>query len=1201
LFRHQYLNNQAPSMGEASSPQSPRYANPGYRSYSPNNAGGTKTGEAKAAPTGGIRPSSNYMRFNGIGSQRSAGAGSQQSAGSVRSFHHFRHLHDYISLATPSLVNSRWQDSPHHLWNNNFQFSYKPVTAHITDGHEFLAFHSGGEHGSEIGYLAPFGSSSGRGALHAPDSKNGLMQSAPTSQRSGTDSNGRFQRSGVDSNGQFQRSGGISVNQPVTLGTAANGSLLGDATISNAFGLNLSSTSRVIAADFNTTIMVGGHLGANDTVVGGTAMNIHSGQMLTAAQYAAAEQVIGGANQQTLVVTNSGKAGGGLLTLEQGQTNSLSSLVVSRNVTVATVGYTSTNALNVTGTSKVFGTLDVLQSAANTGSTLDFGSLSVGRSGSVTDVLSNSLITGLTGASSSSNLFSSSSLNLNVINNVLNQGSINSSGALSIVAGGSISNISPSVSSSGPGSNSGRGGLHPPVLNNGLMQSAPTLAAATMTGSSVNLSSGTGNFTNTGLIAATGSNGNVLFNAPSAQNIAVNNTGGTIQALQGAIGVRDPTYTGAANVTLTGGDYLSQQVNLSSGTGTANVNIGNVTGAINISAGAAHVQASTANLIIGNNEITGDPTYFNTAGAVTIGGNITTSGNDLAIVAQSNITSNGTYSISTGSASGNGGNITMLAGVNFTSSGGQIIQVNNDTTSTLSSFSANAAGGYIDLKGTIGGGSAITSLTSVSTATNGSGGNISLIAFGGSGASAGMIALPSAVTVTSGGSGTGNNGSVTMIAGATSGTSITTGAITTTGGTGTGGNITLATATPTITGTPSITNGTLSGGSFTAGSTVGGGMSLGALTAGGSAGATVSATSGGALTTGAITDNGVGTNGPGGTVTLTGGGVNGGNFQVAGAISATGAGTGSGGTINVTSSNAANLMTLGSATGNSYISGAISATAGGSGTGGAINITNNGAGMTAAESIGASGVAVNLTANGTLTVNSAMIIGASGGNSSTAVALNANTITLTGTLNAGTGTVTLNPYLNTVAIDLGGPGTPGGLVLNSLGQITAGTLVVGASTYAGELAITNNINVAGSGAGKFNLTLNAGSGNIANEGGIFTITTTGNTLSLNSTSGNIGVNGMPILTSGATISVNTGSLGSAYVSNATATTLNASATGGNFFFTNAGTLTLGGNVTATNGAVYLNETSGGVNITSNGNYTISSNANSSTTLSGITI
>ena len=79
-----------------------------------------------------------------------------------------------------------------------------------------------------------------------------------------------------------------------------------------------------------------------------------------------------------------------------------------------------------------------------------------------------------------------------------------------------------------------------------------------------------GNFTNTGLIAATGSNGNVLFNAPVAQNIAVNNTGGSIQAVNGANKFKKVhTYAGSANLNLTGGDYLSQQLNINSGSGSS--------------------------------------------------------------------------------------------------------------------------------------------------------------------------------------------------------------------------------------------------------------------------------------------------------------------------------------------------------------------------------------------------------------------------------------------------------------------------------------------------------------------------------------------------------------------------------------------------------------------------------------------------------
>jgi filamentous hemagglutinin len=681
-----------------------------------------------------------YTRYSGINSR--------QASNSPRLFHHFRHLHNYIGLTNPSVAGSSQQASPSYLWNN-YHFSYRPVPSGSIGSEEFLAFHTGNEHDSHIGYLAPSNNAGGgrTGGYNLP----------------------------------LHLHSNTLGNQPVTLGTGSNGSLLGDASISNAFGLNLNSTKPEIAADFTATITVGGHLGANDTIVGGTIMTIHSGQMLTAAQYAAAEQVIGGAGQQTLIVTNSGKAGGGLLTLEQGQTSSLSSLIVGKNVTVDLVGYTSSSTLNVTGNARVSGTLDVLQSAANTGSTVDFGSLSVGRSGSVNDSLSNVSLSGL---NSTSNLFSSSSLNLNVLNTAMNAGSINSGGNFSLSAGGNVTN-SGSINSSGALSIASGGS----IANVSPIQRSGSADTAVVKGTDVSLSSGSGTFTNAGLIAATGSSGNVMFNAPSTKDITIANTGGTIQALNGAINLRDASYNGTANLNLTGGDWLSQQLNLNAGTGTATVNIGNVTGAINTYAGTAHVTADTANLILGTMDVSGDPTYYNTGGAVTIATGLSFSGQALAIVAETNIiTATGAGAVDTSSNSGNGGAITMIAGAAFTSTGAA--SGSNDTTSTLTITGASATGGYIDLAGSISGsGVAITSLTSASSNSGSSGGNITLAAFAGTGASAGTITTPSGITITSGGSGTGTNGNVSIIAGGTSGTSIHTGSITTTGGTGSGGSV----------------------------------------------------------------------------------------------------------------------------------------------------------------------------------------------------------------------------------------------------------------------------------------------------------------------------------------------------------------------------------------------------------------------------
>ena len=614
---------------------------------------------------------------------------------------------------------------------------------------------------------------------------------------------------------------------------SANGSLLGSVNLPNAFGLDLGSNQAVIRADNlqPISIIVGGVLGANGTINGGRVEIITPGKMLTAAQYVAMEQVaVDG--QQTLVVSRSGTAISGLITLIAGQVGGLSSVQVPTRVVIDTVGFTSSNPLVVSGTTQVNGSLYALQQSANVSSTLDLGSLSVGGRGLLTDTLSNQSLF--------SSIFSSSGLTLGVLGNVTNQGTISSAGTLSINSGGQIANISTSAT-----------------------------RPATIVAPNVNLYAQSGNVINSGEITA--SVGNVQFNAPSNQNVNINNAGGTITAAE-AINVRDASYSGQSHIVLSGGDWLSKDVNLNAGNGIATANIGNVTGAINANAAEAHVTASTADLIIGNTNLSGDPSYFNTAGAVTIAGNLNFSGQDLAIVAKTNIlTAAGAGTINTNSATGGGGNITMISGANFTSSGPAA--GNNDTTTTLTVTGGSATGGYIDLKGTVSGSNvAITSLNSSSTGGGGKGGNITLAAYGGTGASAGTVTLPTTVTVNSGGNGAGVNGNVSIIAGATTGTSINVGNITASGGTGGGGNITLATQTPTISGAANMTilNGSITNGtSYIGGATQGAAISAGTLTAPAS---TVSVTAGTTATlTGALTDNGVGTNGAGGTVNLSSG------------------------------------------------------------------------------------------------------------------------------------------------------------------------------------------------------------------------------------------------------------------------------------------------------------------------------------------
>ena len=777
---------------------------------------------------------------------------------------------NYISLSSASLISAVRQASPKHLWNSA-PFSFKSISTGNKGLGNFLSFHASDGHDSRIGYLSAGGQNTGAQNTGGYKWAENLCFGF-----SGTRS-AQLMCLTATEHPPLQFQGTLS-NQPVTLGTTANGSLLGDANLSAAFGLNLASPEKLLTAPASltgVTIITGGQLGANDTVSGGHIMIITAGESLTAAQLVAAQQVVT-SGQQTLVLTNRGTAIAGLVTLKEGQTSLLSDLVVPKGVTLVAVGYTSSNALDVSGSAKVLGNVDLVQSAGNIGSVLDVGSLAVGRSGDISNSLSANMLSSLSGSNAGGYnpplLFSSNALNLNVIGNVLNQGSITSSGALSINAGGSISNISSSQrsgfasngsitaggaspaptigaiailgSTGAPIQIQGTGNVSVAQVQSGSISLIPTASGkviqsgnsnamakassgtATIAGTSVNLSSGTGKFTNSGSINATG--GNIAFNAPNSINITIANNKGKIQAFNGAINVRDANYAGTANITLTSGNYLSQQLNLNAGTGVVDVNAGEITGTVNTTAGAEHLSAATANLILGNSFISGDPTYYNTAGAITIAGTLNFSGQDLAIVANTNIaTAAGAGSINTSSSSANGGNITMIAGVSFTSTGGA--SGNNNTTSTLSNFAATAAGGKIDLNS----GTAITSLNSASSHSGSSGGNITLIAFGGTGSGAGTITLPSAVTVTSGGAGGGSNGNITIIAGASSGTSISIGPINTTGGSGTGGNVYLLTAAPTITGSPIITNGTLSGGTFTGGAIKGANIYAGAITAAG--------------------------------------------------------------------------------------------------------------------------------------------------------------------------------------------------------------------------------------------------------------------------------------------------------------------------------------------------------------------------------
>src|SRR5262249_6653897 len=154
-----------------------------------------------------------------------------------------------------------------------------------------------------------------------------------------------------------------------------------------------------------------------------------------------------------------------------------------------------------------------------------------------------------------------------------------------------------------------------------------------------------------------------------------------------------------------GGDYLSQNLNLYSGTGTITGHVDQVTGQLNTNAGIEHFSADSSALTLGDNKILNDPTFINN-GDIFING-LNSFGEDVTFIANGNISAG-----TTGAIAAPGHDITLLSGV-FAST--------NGTTTTVDFSSPLNAGGNIDF-----------SLTTYpyqflsTSSTTGNGGNITI-------------------------------------------------------------------------------------------------------------------------------------------------------------------------------------------------------------------------------------------------------------------------------------------------------------------------------------------------------------------------------------------------------------------------------------------------------------------------------------------
>ncbi len=552
------------------------------------------------------------------------------------------------------------------------------------------------------------------------------------------------------------------MSSPAASGGSQSSPSLANSRPHSALNLDLSSSQATVHsrnAD-PVTIQIGGVL-QNGSIVGSMTQVINPGQLLTPAQFMAVNEVLRGG--QTLLLNGTGQAIGGYATLNSSRVHQLGSIVVPQNVVLDAIGFNANSPLNVSGNANIAGSMYALQSTPNVSAVLQFGNLNIGSGG----LLSTNLPAGF---NLGSNVFSSGGMTLNVANNVTNLGSIATAGNLNLNVGGTLSNI-----------NAG---------------SLPAL----ITGQNINLNVGSGHLVNSGLIQSLN---NLNINGPNTTtDLNINGADGVFKAINGSINLRDISFSGTGNTNITGGDWLSKELNFNSGQGAVTASMGQVSGVVNADAGAAHIYTKTSNLLLGNTNINGDPTYVNAGGDIQlVGTDFETE--DLAIIASGNITANGPAQIIN-----NGHNVWLIAGANIDTASGACVGCGNSTNAlTLPSGSASpitgglvqvsaagGTGGDIDLQtgNTLTAGNTV--IDTSSTIAGNSGGNVNLVAIS-NGATGGHILFPTTsgvASINTSGNANGNNGAVKIYAGAQSGIGISVGSIDTRGGTGAPGDIMLS-------------------------------------------------------------------------------------------------------------------------------------------------------------------------------------------------------------------------------------------------------------------------------------------------------------------------------------------------------------------------------------------------------------------------
>ena len=362
----------------------------------------------------------------------------------------------------------------------------------------------------------------------------------------------------------------IQLALPITcLAAPAGKTTSANSPVPQKLNLDLTSTQKSVSASLAN---IAGSLAIN---IAGTATAVNSESMLTPAEFVALLQVSSGA-KQTLGIATTGSATNGSFSLSSAVAGEVNNLVIPRCVQLIE-NFSGLASIALSGSLTNSG--KIIAYSSNPGQTLaDISALNIYNEPGA--LISSLLSDAASYTPSNSALAANLGMTVAAAQNIVNYGRIVSAGDLNLSAGGSVQNLA-------------RAGLAQPVL-----QAANNL----------NISSA--NIVNNGLLAA--QTGNININTITSSDIVINNIGGQIQALQGAINIRNAAFNQANNLTITGGSLLSQSLNLYSGTGTVTLNADNVSGLLNIQAGVAHTLVSANDLTLGDIALSGDPTFITT-------------------------------------------------------------------------------------------------------------------------------------------------------------------------------------------------------------------------------------------------------------------------------------------------------------------------------------------------------------------------------------------------------------------------------------------------------------------------------------------------------------------------------------------------------------------------------------------------------------